>query len=83
MKVTKFRNRVVSFVRFELTIDVRFEVGELWCYHETETDGNDNGSDDGDGGEVEVTEVAGEGLGDDSDGEHGDAAEDGGACYLP
>lgn len=54
-----------------------------WRYHEPEGDGDDDGVDDGDGGEVEATEVAGEGLGDDGDGEQGNAAEDGRGCYLP
>ena len=37
-----------------------------WGYQEIQSDGDDDGGGDGNGGEVEVTEVAGEGLGYDS-----------------
>lgn len=45
---------------------------------DTECDRDEDGAGDRDGGEVEVSEVAGERLGDDGDGEHGEAGEDGG-----
>lgn len=52
-------------------------------YQEAEGDADDDGGDDGDGSEVEVAEVAGEGLGDDGEGEQGDSSEDGGARDVP
>lgn len=52
-------------------------------YQEAEVEADDDVIGDGDGGELEVAEVAGEGLGDDEHGIGGDAAEDGGAHYVP
>lgn len=55
----------------------------MGSHQETKSDGNDDGGDNRDGSEVEITKVAGECLSDDSHGEHGEAAEDGGTCNLP
>lgn len=52
-------------------------------YQNAESDADDEGGRDGDGGEIEVAKAAGEGLGDDGDGEHGDAAENGRSGELP
>lgn len=52
-------------------------------YQETEIEADDDGVGDGYGSELDVAEVAGEGLCDDVHGEGGDAAEDGGAHDQP
>ena len=46
-------------------------------YHEAVVEADDDGVCEGDGGELEVAEVAGEGLRDDDHAVGGDAAEDG------
>lgn len=52
-------------------------------YQETESDGDEEGAGDGNGGEVEIVEMTGEGLSDDCDGEHGETAEDGRGSNVP
>ena len=56
---------------------------EIYNYQKTEVEADDDVIGDGDGGELEVSEVAGEGLGDDKHGVGGDSAEDGWAHYVP
>lgn len=51
--------------------------------HETKSDGDDDGGADGDGSEVEATEVAGEWLSYDSQGVHGQPAQNGGPRNYP
>lgn len=50
---------------------------------EAEVEADDDVGGNGHGGELEVAEVAGEGLGDDEHGVRRDAAEDGGAHHPP
>lgn len=52
-------------------------------YQEAETDRDNNSSGNGDGGKIEVAEVAGECLSNDSHGEESKATEDGRACDSP
>ncbi|KAL6960055.1 hypothetical protein U1Q18_050582, partial [Sarracenia purpurea var. burkii] len=52
-------------------------------YQETKIETDNDGVSDGEGGEFEFTEVAGEGLGDDVSGKGGDAGEDGRADDVP
>ena len=52
-------------------------------YQEAKCDGDDDSGDNGDGGKVVITEVAGKRLDDDGEGEHSQAAEDGRPCNLP
>lgn len=73
---TRLSNRVK---RIRLNSEGGFRID----YQEAEGDADDDGGDDGDGGEVEVAEVAGKGLGDDGEGEQGDSSEDGGARDVP
>lgn len=60
------------------TISLSTECFKCTCHAQqaAEGDADDDGSDDGDGGEVKVAEVAGECLCNDCDGEHGHARED-------
>lgn len=55
----------------------------LITYQEAKIEADDDGVGNGDGSEFDLTEVAGEGLSYDIHGVGGDAAEDGGAHYLP
>ncbi len=50
---------------------------------ETESDGDDDGGGNGNGGEVEVAEVASEGLSYDGHGEQSQPAENGGSSNCP
>lgn len=52
-------------------------------YQEAESDGNEEGASNGNGGEVEIIEMASERLRDDGDGEHGKTAEDGRGSNVP
>lgn len=55
----------------------------MMLYQKAKAKANNDGAGDGDGGELEVADVAGEGLGDDVHGEQGQAGEDGRADDLP
>ena len=55
----------------------------MYAYHEAVVEADDDGVGDGDGGELEVAEVPGEGLRDDVHAVGGDAAEDGRPHDLP
>lgn len=55
----------------------------LITYQEAKIEADDDGVGNGDGSEFDLTEVAGEGLSYDIHGVGGDAAENGGAHYLP
>jgi len=57
--------------------------GCVRAYHEAEAEADDDGVGDGDGGELEVAEVAGEGLRDDVHAVGDDAAEDGRRHDVP
>lgn len=64
-------------------IENRLEKRIGYTYEETKIEANDDSVGDGNGGELNFTEVTGEGLSDDVHGEGGDAAEDGGAHDEP
>ncbi|KAL8226330.1 hypothetical protein R6Q57_016162 [Mikania cordata] len=64
---------------YDLYLSVRINGGK----EKAEVEADDDAGGDGDGGELHVAEVTGEGLGDDVHREGGDTAEDGGAHYVP
>lgn len=52
-------------------------------YQEAESNGNEESGGKGNGGEVTVTQVAGEGLTDNCERKHGQSAENGRSSYFP